>query len=251
MMRLLGLAVFAALLTATAHCADAHAVLAGPRKQIESADYRIVGRIVRVDASGARMNFAVSVKARWFAEALHIVVDVTSPQPSRFRLLLEMRPDGRVSMKIAHPGDTVLAIVPFDQWIGGPFGPGFSYEDFLNPELYWLGQSVEKAKYGARDCDLLTSTPSPDDRTHYAQVQTWLDHTIAFPVHAEKTLKESGAVKEFSFIGLRQEGGIWSASQIEGKIRGQDGKTLFLLERGSAKANLKAADFSAESLLKF
>ena len=250
-MRLPGLAVLAALLTATAYCADAHAVLAGPRKQIESADYRIVGRIVRIDANGTRTNFAVNVKSHWFADALHIVLDVTSPQPSRFRLLMEMRPDGRVSMKIARPGDKEFPSLPFEQWSGGPFGPGLSYEDFLNPELYWPGQSIERTGYGARDCDLLTSTPGPDDRSHYARVRTWLDHTIAFPVHAEKTLKESGAVKEFSFMGLRQVGGVWSASQIEGKLRGQNGKTLFLLERGSAKANLKAADFSAESLLKF
>ncbi|WP_348261302.1 outer membrane lipoprotein-sorting protein [Telmatobacter sp. DSM 110680] len=251
MMRIGGLAVFAALLTVTAHCADVRAVLAEPRKQIETADYRIVGRIVRVDANGTRTNLAVNVKAHWFTGALHIVLDVTSPQPSRFRLLMEMRPDGRVSMKIAHPGDKEFTGLPFEQWNGGPFGPSFSYEDFLNPELYWPGQSLEKAKYGARDCDLLTSTPGPDDRTHYAKVQTWLDHTIAFPVHAEKTLKESGAVKEFSFIGLRREGGVWSASQIEGKMRGERGSTLFLLERGSAKANLKPEDFRGESLLKF
>ncbi len=251
-MKLFGLVALAALLTvAPAYCADAHSALAGPRKQIETADYRISGRIVRVDANGNRTNFAVNVKALWFANALHIVLDVAAPQPSRSRLLMEMRSDGRVSMKIAHSGDKQFSALPFEQWTAGPFGTGFSYEDFLNPEFYWPGQSVEKAKYGARDCDLLTSTPGTDDRTHYAKVRTWLDHTIAFPVHAEKTLKDSGAVKEFSFIGLRQESGVWSATQIEGKLSGQNGTTLFLLERGSAKANLKAADFSAESLLKF
>lgn len=250
-MRLLASVILAALPLAPAYAADAHAVLAGPRKQIETADYRIAGRMVRVDANGKRMNFAVNVKARWFADALHVILDLQAPQPSRFRLLMEMRSDGRVSMKIARPGDKDLASLPFEQWTGGPFGEGFSYEDFLNPELYWQGQSVEKVKYGVRDCDLLTSTPGSNDRTHYARVRTWLDQTIAFPVHAEKTLKDSGAVREFTFIGLRKESGVWSASQIEGKLRGQQGTTLFLLERGSAKANLKVADFSAESLLKF
>ena len=250
-MRLLCSAFLAVMLAASAYGADAHSVLAGPRKQIEGADYRIVGRIVRVDANGRRSNFTVNVKAHWFADALHVVLDVQSPQPSRFRLLMEMRSDGRVSMKIAHPGDKQLVTLPFEQWSGAPFGSGFSYEDFLNTEFYWPGQSVESAKYGARDCDLLTSTPGADARTHYAKVRTWLDHTIAFPVHAEKTLRDSGAVKEFTFIGLRKESGVWSASQIEGKLRGLNEATLFLIERGSAKANLKAADFSAESLLKF
>jgi|ERR1700739_2164867 len=250
-MRILAAAALAIALPALAHGADASSILAGPRKQIETADYRIVGRIVRVDGNGTRTNFGVDVKAHWFSGVLRVVLDVTSPPSSRSRILMEMRSDGRVGMKMAHPGARELAMLPFEQWTGGPFGPGFSYEDFLNPELYWPSQSVEKAKYGARDCDLLTSAPGADDRTHYAQVRTWLDHTIAFPVHAEKTLKDSGTVKEFSFIGLRHEGGVWSASQIEGKLRGQNGSTLFLLERGSTKANLKAADFSAENLLKF
>lgn len=250
-MRLLVAVVSTALLIVPAYASDAHSVLSAARKQVETADYRIAGRIVRVDANGKRTNFGVNVKAHWFADTLHVVLDVSSPQSSRFHLLMEMQSDGRVSMKIARPGDKELATLPFEQWTGSPFGQGFTYEDFLNPELYWPLQSVERAKYGARDCDLLTSTPASNNRTHYARVRTWLDHTIAFPVHAEKTLKDSGAVREFSFIGLRKEGGVWSATQIEGKMRGQNETTLFLLERGSAKANLKVADFSVESLLKF
>jgi len=250
-MMILAATTLAIVLPAVACGADATSVLAGPRQRIETADYRIVGRMVRVDANGARTNFSVTLKAHWFGGVLRLVLDVTSPQPSRLRLLMEMRPNGQIGMKIAHPGDKVLADLPFDQWASGPFGPAFTYEDLLNPEFYWPNQSTENAKYGARDCDLLTSKPKPEDRTHYAQVRTWLDHRIAFPVHEEKTLKGSGAVKEFSFIGLRREGGVWSATQIESKLRGQNGSTLFLLERGSAKANLKTTDFSAGSLLKF
>ena len=139
-MKLLVPAALAALLTvAPAYCADAHSALAGPRKQIETADYRISGRIVRVDANGNRTNFAVNVKALWFANALHIVLDVAAPQPSRSRLLMEMRSDGRVSMKIAHSGDTVfrIAVRAMDC---RPLWDSFSYEDFLNPEFYWPGQ---------------------------------------------------------------------------------------------------------------
>jgi len=250
-MKILAAVILAMMLPLLTRAADARAVLAAPRQRVETADYRIVGRMVRIEANGSRTNFPVTVKAHWFSGALQVVLDVASPQASRFRVLMEMRSDGRVTMKTAHRGDKELANLPFEQWSTSPFGPGFGYEDFLTPELYWPRQSVETAKYGARDCDLLTSTPGADDRTHYAQVRTWLDHTIAFPVHAEKTLKQSGGIKEFSFIGLRHEGGVWSASQIEGKLRGQNASTLFLVERGSSKANLKPADFSAESLLKF
>ena len=75
-------------------------------------------------------------------------------------------------------------------------------------------------------------------------MKTWIDPGIGFPVYAEKTVKESGAVKEFTSYGVRQEQGQWSAHQIEAKIRGQAGSTLLIIDRGSAKANLTIADFS-------
>jgi hypothetical protein len=82
-------------------------------------------------------------------------------------------------------------------------------------------------------------------------VRTWLDHSIGFPVYVEKTQKGAGTVRQFTYIGLRKEAGVWSASQIEGKVRGQAGSTLLIIERGSAKANLKVDDFSNEHLTRF
>ncbi|HMG85676.1 MAG TPA: outer membrane lipoprotein-sorting protein [Terracidiphilus sp.] len=250
-MKILWAAVLALLLPTLAHGADARPVLAASRQRIEAADYRIVGHIVRVDAKGARTNFSVTVKAHWFPGVLRVLLDVTSPPPQRLRVLMELRANGQVQMKIAHQGDKEFASLPFARWTSELFGPAFSYEDLLDPQFYWPDQTMENAKYGARDCDLLTSSPGTEDRTRYSKVRTWLDHTIAFPVHEEKTLNGTGAIEEIDFIGLRHVSGVWSASQIESKLKGQNGSTLFLLERGAAKANLKATDFNAESLLKF
>jgi hypothetical protein len=58
-------------------------------------------------------------------------------------------------------------------------------------------------------------------------------------------------VKEFTYFGLRQNSGVWSASQIEVKIRGHAGSTLLVVDRGSPKAHLVLADFSAERLTNF
>jgi hypothetical protein len=98
---------------------------------------------------------------------------------------------------------------------------------------------------------VLNSLPGPSDRTHYAGIKTWLDHSIGFPVYVEKTLKGTETVKEFTYFGIRHNGGVWSASQVEAKIRGQDGSTLLIIDRGSAKANLVLADFSPERLIHF
>jgi len=235
---------------------DAAAVLKAPQERIETADFRASGHLVRVDADGKRTSEGISIKAHWFPGVLRVMVEVT-PSPSvkpdaRTHLLLEMRPNGQSEIQIAHPGDKAPATLPFDKWSDGPLGPGFSFEDFLEMQYFWPGQTLDKeATYGSRNCDVLKSTPGSADKTHYAGVKTWLDHSIGFPVYVEKTLKGTAPVKEFTYFGLRHDGGVWSASQVESKIRGQGGSTLLIIDRGSAKANLGLGDFSPGQLVRF
>jgi hypothetical protein len=231
---------------------DVEPLLAGPRQAVRVADYRISGHLAHVDASGTRTSYDISIKAHWFSSVLKIMVEITAPADARENILLEMRPNGQNSIRIAHPGDTAATVIPFDKWMDGPLGAGFSYEDLLEQHYFWPGQvALEPEKRGARDCDVLKSTPGPADRTHYAEVRTWLDHTIDFPIYVEKSTKTSGTVKEFTYYGLRHDGGVWSATQIEEKTRGQAGSTFLIINRGSAKANLTLGDFSPERITHF
>jgi len=235
-----------------AHAADIPAAVAASRQRVQSADFRASGHLVRVGADGARISDGINVKARWFTGVLRVKVEITSPPEAREHILLEMRPNGQNSIQIAHPGDKSPTPLPFDKWTDGPLGPGFSYEDFLEPQFFWPTQNfLEETKYGARDCDVLKSLPGTSDRTHYTEVKSWLDHTIAFPVYVEKTLKGSGAVREFTSFGLRHDGGVWSATQIEVKVRGKAGSTLLIIDRGSPKANLSIGEFSPDQLTRF
>ena len=233
----------------SAQAGDVHGLLAAQQQRVRSADFRAVGRLVRVDATGTRTSYPITIKAHWFPGVLRVLVEVSGP--AREHILLEMRPDGQNTIRIAHPGDKTAAALPLANWSDGPLGPGFSYEDFLDAEYFWPGQTaLEPTRLGARDCDVLKSTPGAADRTHYAEVKSWLDHGIGFPVYVEKALM-NGPVKEFTYVGLRKNGGVWSASQVDEKVRGQAGSTLLIVERGSAKANLKAEDFAPANILKF
>jgi hypothetical protein len=238
-----------------AHPVDVQNVLAVPLKRIETADYRAVGQLVHVDGEGKRMSYPIRLKVHWFPGVLRVMGEIDAPGPERIHMLLEMRQTGQSTIAIAHPGDKAPVVLPFDQWGNGPvksLGSGFSYEDFLEPEYFWPDQSVtENTKFGARICDLLTSTSAAPDRTHYAKVKSWLDHAIGYPVYVEKTLKGTETTKEFTYFGLRQNGGVWSASQVEEKTRGQHSSTLLVIERGSTKANLGLKDFSPEQLTRF
>lgn len=242
----------AAMMAAPLRAADVQTVLAAPVKRIESADYRIVGRMVRVDAKGGRTTLPLTIKAHWFPGVLRVMVETGGSANSREHVLLELKADGQGGIRVAHPGDAAAAALPFDRWNDGPLGSGFSYEDFLEAQFFWTAQTVqENVKFGARECDLLRSIPAANDRTHYTQVRTWLDRANGFPVYVEKTMKGSGSMKEFTAFGLRQEQGVWSASQVEVKMRGQAGSTLLIIDRGSAKAHLTADEFSAERMTHF
>jgi hypothetical protein len=239
-----------------AQTANVNDLFATARKQIENADFRVTGHLVAIDASGARVNYPVTIKTHWFPGMLRMFVDLGQPSSThtdlREHILLEMVSGGVSTIQIAHPGEASAHILPFEKWSTHPLGPGFNYEDLLEQQYFWPGQTSEgQAKFGARDCDVIKSTPGPADRTHYAQVKTWIDPSIGFPVYVEKTVKETGAVKEFTSYGVRQEEGHWFAHQIEVTTRGQQGSTLLIFERGSAKAKLTVADFSPASLTRF
>jgi hypothetical protein len=240
----------ALLLAVPAGAADLHAVLAVPRQRVETANFRVSGRLVSVDSKGDRTTLPLTIEALGSAKVLHVLI--STGKPRRSHILLEMRTNGEISIWIAHPGDKAPAVLPFAQWSDGPLGSGFSYEDFLDQQYFWPDQSVaEETHYGSRICDVLQSSPGPASHTHYASIRTWLDHTIGFPVYAEKTLKSAVTVKEFTYLSLRHDGGVWSAKQVEEKSRGQAGSTLLIIDRGTAKANLQPGNFIPGKLVRF
>ena len=255
-MRIVLVALAAALLLGPAAIAadshDVHAVLAHPQQRVQTADFRASGRFVRIDDKGVRTSYPITLKAHWFPGILRVLCEIGTSGETRIHILLEMRPNGQDSIHVAHPGDKSPVALPFESWSSGPFGATFSYEDFLEPQFFWPGQTLlAETKYGARDCDLLKSTPGPADRTHYSEIRSWLDRSIGYPVYVEKSLRAMGTIKEFTYYGLRESGGVWSASQVEAKIRGQAASTLLIIDRGSAKANLTLRDFSPEQLTRF
>jgi len=255
-LRLIGLALLAP--TLSAQTADVHSILATSRQRIEAADFSATGHLVWVQPSGNRISYPLTIKGHWFPGVLRIRAELGSGPKGgatagvATHALIEMRPNGQNEIWIAHPGDKAPAVLPFDKWSQGPLGSEFSYEDFLEDEIFWPGQAfVQETKFGARDCVVVKSTPGPADKTHYSEVKTWFDRTIVYPVYVEKTVKESGTVKEFTSFGLRRESGLWSAHQIEMKTRGQAGSTLLIIDHGSPKANLTVNDFSPAQLTHF
>ncbi len=247
---LASIVMLAALAPAPARAVDVHSVLAAPLERIETADYRISGRLIRIQPDGSRVVSPIVIEARWFPGVLRVLVQLGQPQPTR--ILLEMWRTGQDTILYAHPGDTAPMLLPFSRWDTQPLGPGFDLEDLLEQQYFWPGQTaLGQEKYGARQCNVLLSTPGPKDSTRYTQVKTWLDSTIGFPVYVEKTVKGSGEVKEFTYMDLRHDEGVWSAAQVQVKIRGRAGATLLLIDHGSARAHLTLHDFSPELLTHF
>jgi len=210
----------------------------------DATDFRASGRLVRVSDSGVRRSYQISMRARAFGDVLKIFCEVTDPPPARVRLLLETHRTGRATVRLGHSGDRAARELPSESWGDALLDTDFSYEDLMESHFLWRGQTlVSETKYGARTCYLVRSEPGPADRSHYSAVTSWLDKDVYYPVRVEKALKGSAGVKEFIYYGLRESRGVWSASQIECRMRGRQGSTLLIMSRGSAKAHVAADDF--------
>ena len=223
---------------------DQDTVLAGSRQRIEKLDYRMTGRLTRLEGNGKRTNYKFVAKAHWFPDGLRLLCEISGPGSEKTILLLHMGVSGHVTIESVLPGQKTAGELPFERWNDPLVGTDFSYEDMVENQFFWKNQeSLPLEKYGARDCFVLKSKSGSQDLTYYDSVTSWIDRGILYPVHVVKTLRGTGQQKEFIYYGLRQIGGVWSATQVEAKLLGKPGSSILMIEGGSGKANLGRKDF--------
>jgi len=223
---------------------DQDTALTSSRQRIEKLDYRTTGRLTRVEANGKRTNYKFVAKAHWFPDGLRLLCEISGPGSEKTRLLLHMSVTGNVTIEAVLPGEKAASVLPFERWNDPLVGTDFSYEDMVENQFFWKNQQpLPPEKYGARDCLVLKSKSGPQDQTYYDSATSWIDRTILYPVHVVKTLRGTGQQKEFIYYGLRQVGGLWSATQVEAKLQGKPGSSILVIERGSGKAHLERKDF--------
>ena len=224
---------------------DLETVLTGSRQRIEKLDYRLSGRLTHVEGDGKRTNYKFAAKAHWFPDGLRLLCEISGPGSEKTKLLVHMSASGHVTIEAVLPGLKAVKTLPFENWNDPLVGTDFSYEDMVESQFFWKNQELlASEKYGARDCFVLKSISGSQDRTYYDSVTSWIDRSILFPVHVVKTLRGTGQQKEFIYYGLRQVGGLWSATQVEAKLQGKPGSSILAIEFGSGKANLGRKDFS-------
>jgi Outer membrane lipoprotein-sorting protein len=219
-------------------------VLAGSRQRIEKLDYRVTGRLTRVEGDGKRTNYKLAAKAHWFPDGLRVLCEITGAGGERTILLVHMSDSGHMTIEAQLPGEKAASVLPLEHWNDALVGTDFSYEDMVESQFFWKHQELlAPEKYGARDCFVLKSMSGAQDRSHYDAVTSWIDRKIMYPVHVVKTPRGSGQQKDFVYYGLREVGGDWSASQVEAKQQGKPGSSIMVIERGTGKAKLARKDF--------
>jgi len=224
---------------------DLETVLTASRQRIEKLDYRVTGRLTRVEGNGKRTSYKFAAKAHWFPDGLRVLCEISGPGSEKTRVLLHMSVSGHVTIEAVLPGEKAASVLPFERWNDPLVGTDFSYEDMVESQFFLKHQELlAPEKYGARDCFVLKSTAAPQDRSYYDSETSWIDTGILYPVHVVKTLRATGQQKEFIYYGLRQVGGAWSASQVEAKLQGKPGSSMLAIEFGSGKANLGLKDFA-------
>jgi len=223
---------------------DQDAALTGSRQRIEKLDYRMSGRLTRLEGNGKRTNYKFVAKAHWFPDGLRLLCEISGPASEKTTLLLHMSSSGHMTIEAALPGQKAAAVLPFERWNDPLVGTDFSIEDMVENQFFWKNQEfLAPEKYGARDCFVLKSKSGSQDQTYYDSITSWIDRGILYPVHVVKTLRGTGQQKEFISYGLRQVGGLWSATQVEAKLQGKPGSSILVIEGGSGKAHLGRKDF--------
>ncbi len=223
---------------------DLETVLTGSRQRIEKLDYRMTGRLTQVEGNGKRTSYKFVAKAHWFPDGLRLLCEISGPASKKTNLLLYMSVTGHVTIEAVQPGQKGASALPFERWNDPLVGTNFSFEDMVESQFFWKDQELlAPEKYGARECFVVKSKSSSQDRTYYDSVTSWIDRSILYPVHVVKTLRGTGQQKEFIYYGMRRVGGVWSATQVEAKLQGKPGSSILVIEGGSGKANLGRKDF--------
>ena len=161
---------------------DQETALTGSRQRIEKLDYRMTGRLTRVEGDGKRTNYKFVAKAHWFPDGLRLLCEISGPGSEKTRLLLHMSVTGHVTIEALLPGEKAASVLPFEHWNDPLVGTDFSYEDMVENQFFWKNQEpLPPEKYGARDCFVLKSKSGSQDRTYYDSVTSWIDRSILLP----------------------------------------------------------------------
>src|SRR5579862_6438366 len=110
---------------------DLETVLTGSRQRIEKLDYRVTGRLTRVEGSGKRTSYKFVGKAHWFPDGLLLLCEISGPGSEKTSLLLHMSSTGRVTIEALLPGEKAASALPFERWNEPIVGTDFSYEDMV------------------------------------------------------------------------------------------------------------------------
>src|SRR6202166_5153417 len=172
---------------------DLETALTGSRQRIEKLDYRVTGRLTRVEGNGKRSSYKFVGKAHWLPDGLQLLCEISGQGSEKTTLLLYMSVSGHLTIEAALPGEKGAKVLPFERWNDPLVGTDFSYEDMVESQFFWKHQELlAPEKYSAGDCFVLKSMPGPQDRTHYDSVTSWIDRGILYPVHAVKALRGTG-----------------------------------------------------------
>ncbi|MFZ1009469.1 MAG: hypothetical protein WAN65_21695, partial [Candidatus Sulfotelmatobacter sp.] len=114
---------------------DLETVLTGSRQRIEKLDYRVTGRLTRVEGDGKRTSYKFVGKAHWFPDGLRVLCEISGPGSEKTSVLLHMTVSGHVTIEAELPGEKTASVLPFEHWNDPLVGTDFSYEDMVESQF--------------------------------------------------------------------------------------------------------------------
>src|ERR1039458_4299822 len=108
---------------------DLETVLTASRQRIEKLDYRVTGRLTRVEGNGKRTSYKFVAKAHWFPDGLRLLCEISGPGSEKTSLLLHMTVSGHLTIEALLPGEKAASVLPFERWNDSLVGTDFRSEE--------------------------------------------------------------------------------------------------------------------------
>src|SRR5215468_1621972 len=115
---------------------DLETMLTRSRQRIEKLDYRMTGRLIRVEGDGKRTSHKFVAKAHWFSDGLRLLCEISGPGSEKTSFLLHMNVSGHVTIEAVLPSEKAASALPFERWNDPLVGTDFSYEDMVESQFF-------------------------------------------------------------------------------------------------------------------
>lgn len=187
------------------------------RDMAPESDRELDGWLKLRDAEGRRIEIPFRLKVHvdgLYWESVYHAPGNAERQTERIKILRHPLEGAQYWKSLGETEDYHPATI--DERYGSFAGADFFPADLGLEFFYWSDQKWEGSdRRKGRKCDVVVSSPAPNDNSSYSKVRSWIDHETQGLIAAEAYDLSGKEWKEFSIRRFKKVDGVWRLREIE------------------------------------